>query len=378
MPSLRQKSTLGVPTLLGTFYFFYFSIIGVYIIFLPKVLAMSGYAASEIGIIFAVAPLVRFLLPFAFVRGLKLGLKSFNTALVIMLMSSIAFYFSLDSFYKLLLANIGLGIGLSLILPYIELIALSQIGKERYGKIRLFGSVGFVLVALVLVKFLTQPIVALEFLVVLTLLTALIAFVIAKKTDKTEEKKEEITNDIHLLADWRLWLGLTLMQVSFGAYYNFFTIYETDHSVSMDMTIYLWSFGVLAEIFMLYFQGRLLRGNLLFILQITTFITALRWFLLFLFPQNLLLLFFSQTLHALSFALFHSAAISYLFYLYKHKPLAQQFFSGITYGLGGFSGALLAGYIYEYYPKYLFLSAALLALLACGFLYVWEKKRALV
>ncbi|MCX6075404.1 MAG: MFS transporter [Campylobacterales bacterium] len=363
-----------MPVFLGIFYFFYFSIVGVYIIFMPKVLAMSGYSATEIGTIFAVAPLVRFLLPFAFTRGLKLNVKTFNAALFVMLLSSIAFYFSLDNFYKLLLANTGLGIGLSLILPYIELIALSQIGKEKYGKIRLFGSVGFVLVALVLVRFLTEPIVALEFLVVLTFLTAIVAFIIAKDTNKTEDKREDVQNDINLLTDWRLWLGLTLMQMSFGAYYNFFTIYETDHSVSLNMTIYLWSFGVLAEIFMLYFQGKLLRGNLLLILQITTFITALRWFLLFLFPENLWILFFSQTLHALSFALFHSAAISYLFYLYKHKPLAQQFFSGISYGLGGFSGALLAGYIYEFYPKYLFLSSAAFALLASWFLYVWSKK----
>ena len=164
------------------------------------------------------------------------------------------------------------------------------------------------------------------------------------------------------------------MQVSFGSFYNFFTIYETDYGISLDTTIYLWCFGVLAEIVMLFYQGKLLRGNLILILQITTFISALRWFLVFLFPQNLIILFFSQSLHALSFALFHSAAISYLFNLYKHKSLAQQFFSGITYGLGGFSGALLAGYIYEFYPKYLFLSSAFLALGASWFLYMWNQK----
>ena len=132
-----------MPTLLASFYFFYFAIVGVYIIFMPKVLAMIGYSASEIGIIFAAGPLVRFILPFAFTRGLKLNIKSFNIAIVIMLFSSVSFYFSIDSFYRLLFSNIGLGIGLSLILPYIEVISLKTIGKERYGKIRLFGSVGF-------------------------------------------------------------------------------------------------------------------------------------------------------------------------------------------------------------------------------------------
>jgi len=360
--------------LLGTFYFFYFAIVGVYIIFMPKVLAMSGYMASEIGIIFAAGPMVRFLIPFAFTKRLKLNIKSFNTALVIMMISSVAFYLSLDNFYKLLASSIGLGIGLSLILPYIEIISLNEIGKERYGKIRLFGSLGFVMVSLVLVKFLSSPYVALAYLLVLTFSTAVVAFVIARNSSDTLEKNEDIKNDINLLSDWKLWLGLTLMQVSFGAFYNFFTIYETDHGVSLGTTIYLWSFGVLAEIVMLFYQGKLLRGNLIIILQITTFVTAMRWFLVFLFPQNLIILFFSQSLHALSFALFHSAAISYLFHLYKHKALAQQFFSGITYGLGGFSGALLAGYIYELYPNYLFLSSTFLALGASYFLYMWNKK----
>lgn len=357
--------------LLAIFYFFYFSIIGVYIIFLPKVLSMAGYSASDIGIIFAAAPLVRFLVPFAFIKGLKINRSAFNAALLIMCASTVYFYFSLDSFYKLLFSNISLGVGLSIVLPYVELISLKYLGKERYGKIRLFGSVGFILVALVLVKFLSSANVALVYLLVLTFITSAVAFNIAKRADALLDNSEEATNDISILKDWRLWVGLTLMQMSFGSFYNFFTIYVTDHKVSLDIAIYLWSFGVVVEIFMLYFQGALLRKNLLLILQATTFVTAFRWLLLFMFPDNINLLFFSQALHALSFALFHSAAISYLFYLYKHKSLAQQLFSGITYGFGVFLGALIAGYVYELYPAQLFLSAAFIALGATYFLYLW-------
>ncbi len=364
-----------MPILLSIFYFFYFAVVGVYIIFMPKVLAMSGYSASDIGIVFAAAPLVRFILPFAFIRGLKIDTKTFNLALLIMLVSSLSFYFSLDNFYKLLFSNIGIGIGLSLVLPYMEVISLEEVGKERYGKIRLFGSVGFVLVALVLVKFLSSPIIALNYFLIATFLTAFIAFIIVKNCHgKKEKEAKEIVNDISLLKDWKLWLGLTLMQVSFGSFYNFFTIYETDFGISLDMTIYLWSFGILAEIVMLFYQGKFLKNNLLIILQITTFASAFRWFLVYLFPQNLVILFFSQSIHALSFALFHSAAISYLYHIYKHKALAQQFFSGITYGLGGFLGALIAGYVYELYPRELFLSSTLFSLLAFGFLYLHSKK----
>jgi PPP family 3-phenylpropionic acid transporter len=359
--------------LLSIFYFFYFSIIGVYIIFLPKVLATSGYAASEIGIIFAAGPLVRFVVPFAFIKGLKLGVGIFKIALVVMFFASVSFYFSLDSFYKLLFSNIALGVGLSLVLPYVELISLKHLSKERYGKIRLWGSVGFIIVALVLVKFLQEGQTALLFLLVVTFITALSAFFIANKAEAILDKTENVTNDINLLEDWKLWLGLTLMQVGFGSFYNFFTIYETDYGISLDMTIYLWSFGVIVEIFMLFFQGRFLQNNLLLILQITTSITAFRWLLLFLFPQNIVVLFLSQSIHALSFALFHSAAISYLFHLYKHKSLAQQLFSGITYGFGAFLGALVAGYVYELFPRYLFLSAAFISMLSFYFIYLWAK-----
>ncbi|PHS58828.1 MAG: MFS transporter [Sulfurimonas sp.] len=360
--------------LLSTFYFFYFSIIGVYVIFMPKVLSMLSYSASDIGIIFAAGPLVRFLIPFTFIKGLKLNTKSFNIALIILLLSSISFYFSLDSFYRLLISNIGLAIGLSLILPYIELISLNFIGKKRYGKIRLFGSIGFILVSLVLVKFLTKAEIALNYLLILTFITVFIAFFIAKNFKDSLDKNEDIKNDINILKDWRLWLGLTLMQVSFGSFYNFFTIYETDYGISLDMTIYLWSFGVLVEIFMLFFQGKILGSNLLTILQITTLLGSLRWFLIFLYPQNISVLFFAQSLHAFSFALFHSAAISYLFQIYKHKSLAQQFFSGITYGAGGFIGALSAGYIYDSFSSYLFLYASFIALLSSLFLYTYKIK----
>ncbi len=360
--------------LLALFYFFYFALVGVYVIFLPKVLELSGYSAIDIGIIFAAAPLVRFIVPFLFIKGFKLDARSFNFALIIMILSAISFYFSLDSFYKLLFSNIGIGVGMSLILPYIELISLNNLGKEKYGKIRLFGSVGFILVSLVVVKFLDPPSLALLYLLVIAFFVVITAYVIVQGQKEILNKTSKEKNDINILKDWKLWLGLTLMQVGFGPFYNFFTIYETDFGLSLEIIIYLWSFGVVVEVFMLFFQGRFLRNNLLLILQITTFITAIRWFLVFLFPQNLPILFFSQSLHALSFALFHSAAISYLFVLYKHKSLAQQFFSGITYGFGSFIGALYSGYMYEYFPKYLFLSASAVAFLAYLSIYFWSKR----
>lgn len=359
---------------LALFYYFYFSIIGVYVIFIPKVLSSYGYSASEIGILLGAAPLVRFILPFLFVKGLQLDTKIFKLSLLILVVAAVCFYLSVESFYLLLLSNIFLGVGLSLILPYVEVISLESIGKERYGKVRLFGSIGFIVVALVLVKFLSAPVVALDFLLFLTITTSAIAFVISKKEHKEQKQKEtKELREFAILKDLYLWGGLILMQVSFGSFYNFFTIYETDHGISLDMTVYLWSFGVLVEIVMLFTQGRLLQNHkLLNLIRFSVFASVIRWFIVFAYPENLAILFFSQSLHALSFALFHSATISYLYQIYQEKKLAQQFFMGLTYGLGGLSGAVISGYIYEYYPKILFLSSSAFAL--AGFILLMMYK----
>jgi PPP family 3-phenylpropionic acid transporter len=162
------------------------------------------------------------------------------------------------------------------------------------------------------------------------------------------------------------------MQVGFGGFYNFFTIYETAHGISLEMTSWMWSFGVICEVFMLYFQAPLLQRNLLNILKFATLVTAFRWLLLYLYPDSIAITFASQSLHAISFALYHTAAITYVFSLYTQKKLAQQFFLGIAFGLGGSVGALLSGKIYG---EYLFLIEAIITLLSFFVLLIHQKRR---
>ena len=363
---MNRDAKLALPAIVALFYFFYFAVIAVHIIFIPKVLSMVGYSPSQIGIIFASAPLIRFIVPFLFLRGLKLNRTIFIYALILLLLSAIGFYVALKSFYALIVVNIALGIGLSLILPVVEVLALEKIGKERYGKIRLFGSIGFVAVSLLLVQFELSSISAIALLALMSAFTLLFGYRLSHYVlDSYSNRSDNVGGFASsLVRHWSLWLGLLLMQVSFGAYYNFFTIYETDRGVSLDMTINLWSFGVFIEIIMLYFQGPLLKRNLLFLLIFATFMTAIRWLIVDLFASDIVILFISQSIHAISFALFHSAAIAYLYTLYAQKQLAQQFFLGVCYGLGGFLGSILSGYIYEYMSDALFGVSALMALLS--------------
>ena len=363
--------------LIALFYFSYFAIIGVYVIYMPKVLQLLEYSPLEIGIIFAAAPLMRFLTPFFFLKWFSLTQEVYNRALLLLLVSSAFFYIAAPYFWLLFIANLMMGIGLSLTLPYVEVIALEVIAKERYGKIRLFGSIGFIIIALVLANFLDDPFNAIHFLFATTALTVISAYMVVKldahhHTTKPIENADTFSMRSHAL----LWISLFLMQVSFGGFYNFFTNYETAHGISLQTVSYLWTVGVIFEIVMFYFQGKLLKNSLVKLIEISTILTAFRWFLLYLFPENLPILYFSQSLHAFSFALYHSAAISYLFSIYKAKKLAQQFFLGITYGLGGMVGSISSGIVYDFDKDYLYLFSALIALSAY-FALIFDRRKSM-
>jgi len=123
---------------------------------------------------------------------------------------------------------------------------------------------------------------------------------------------------------------------------------------------------------MLYFQGPLLQRNLLNILQFATLVTATRWLLLYLYADSVMITFVSQSLHAVSFALYHTAAITYVFSLYRQKKLAQQFFLGIAFGLGGSVGALLSG---KLYGEHLFLIESFITFLAFLVLLIHQRRK---
>ncbi len=344
---------------LSAFYFFYFATVGIYVIFLPKVLSDIGYTPSDIGIVLALAPLMRFLTPFLFLKHISLDGKIFKLTLYIAVICAYLFEYTIDNFYIFMINNAILGIALSIILPYIEIIALNNLGKSQYGKSRLFGSIGFMLVALLLAKYLSNPYIALDYYLVATILTAIFSILLIKFDVQHEETEDDKLFSIFTY--WPFWLSLFLMQVSFGSFYNFFTIYETANGISLEVTGYLWSFGVLCEIIMLYFQGPLLKKNLLNIIKFSILITSFRWFLLYLFPENLYIGYFTQSIHAISFGLYHSAVIIYLYSLYSNKKLAQQFMFGIAYGLGAFFGAIISGYTYG---EFLFLYSAVIAFIS--------------
>jgi len=370
MPNLKQNTSLFSP-LLGAYYFFYFALVGVYVIFMPKVLLDLGYSTVEVGIIYAAAPFMRFLLPFIFRHYLALTTRVYLLSLLFTFIGTIIFINSVESFWLYLLANLLFGASMGISLPYIETIALSYLSKNRYGKVRLWGSLGFMGIALWLGKILETPYEALYYLSAMAFFTFIFGALLTKYDTTLHESAQDDVS-FSLSKYWAFWTSVFLMQVGFGGFYNFFTIYETSHGISLEMVSWMWSFGVICEIVMLYFQGPLLQRNLLNILLFATFITALRWMMLYLFPDSVTLTFASQSLHAISFALYHTAAITYVFSLYTQKKLAQQFFLGIAFGLGGSVGAVLSGQIYG---EKMFLIEAIITFMAFMVLWIHQKRR---
>ncbi len=320
----------------------------------------------QIGIIFSIAPLMRFLTPFLFLKLFELTKKVLHISLFVMGVCLPFLYISIENFLFFGLLNIVFGVATGLVMPYVETYSLVVLKKERYGRARLFGSIGFMLVVLILAKILSDNYIGLHFISFAILASIIFALIISRDSSHFSNEVQE-KDDFSLQKNLALWLSLFLMQVSFGAFYSFFTIYQVDHGVSLETVSYLWSFGVICEIVLFYFQAKFLKFDLLKIIKFTVAMSVLRWLILYLFPESLTLSYVSQSFHAFSFALYHTATLSFLYIMYKNKNLAAQFYFGVGFGLGGFIGSLGAGY---FYGDHLFLFSALSAFFALVFLFL--------
>ena len=344
---------------LSLYYFFFFGSVGIYVIFLPNYLKALHYTPQEIGVIFASLPISRFITPFFF-QKFPITTKIFKLSIFVSAIIPLLLF--INNFYIILFVFIILGIVYSINFPYIEAIAINKLGSH-YGKTRLWGSVGFIAVALG-GSYLSFDIVLLYF--ILNLITAYYGY-------KFINPQFEITKHfekIDFLREWQFWLALILLQISFGGFYNFFTIYNLNNGISKELNGWLWSIGVLAEIIIFIYQYKFLhKNNSLFFIKISLLITSIRWYGLYLFSGNVLVIGLLQILHLFSFAIFHTAALMYVSTKYKNQTLAQQFYAGIGYGIAAFLGSIISGYLYG---DKLFLYESLIVFV--GFLVLLKKQ----
>ncbi len=302
-------------------------------------------------------PIARFLTPFIY---LKKALTKKDFLISILISTGASFLILSKNFYLISLAFFLIGASFSVIFPYIETIAIEKL-KEKYGKSRLFGSIGFMLFGIV-AGYINFNLV--WFYIILMILTNGISLYFLE--DKTIKKSSE---PIDFLKEKEFWIALILMQISFGGFYNFFTIINIEAGISKNLIGWLWAIGVTAEILIFIYQEKFInKFSPIFWIKLSLLLTAIRWIILNFVVGNFLLVALTQLIHAFSFAIFHTASLLYLSNRYKNKTLAQQFYAGIGYGFAAFIGSIIAGIIYG---KYLFLIEGFVVLI--GFAIMLKK-----
>ena len=318
---------------------------------MPKLFS-HYFTPAQIGILFAMMPIARFLTPFIFIKK-PLTKKDFILSILVAVLAS--FLILSKNFYLILLSFFLTGASFAVVFPYIEAIAVERL-STKYGKARVMGSLGFMLYGIVFSYIKINHLISFIFLM---FLTAIISSYF--KEDKTLKKE---SSTINFIKNYKFWLGLIFMQISFGGFYNFFTIYLIKHGINKEYVGWLWGIGVSAEIIVFLTGHKFLHKlNPVKWIKISIFLTSIRWMMLFLFANSLSLIAISQLLHAFSFAIFHTSALLYINKTYKNKTLAQQFYAGIGYGLAAFLGSIISGFLYG---ENLFLYESLIALI--GFL----------
>ncbi|HQV72989.1 MAG: MFS transporter [Dokdonella sp.] len=243
------------------------------------------------------------------------------------------------------------------IMPQFESITLSHlVGRsERYGRIRVWGSIGFVVVVAVFGVLLDYlPVTALPWL----MLPFFVAMAIASFFNDYGRPPVAVTDteSTSFIARLRrpeviaFFIVALLMQISFGPYYTFYSIYLDEHGYRTSALGIYWSIGVIVEILVFAFSVRIFRRwNAATVLIVSLIAASLRWAMIALWPDNAILMAFAQTLHALSFAAFFAASMQFLVLYFpgRQNGHAQGIYYGFSSGIGGVLGALLSGQVWQ-------------------------------
>ncbi len=346
---------------LSGFYFFYFALLGATAPFLALYFDHLGFSAARIGELIAIPMLMRCLAPnlwawLADRSQQRLAIVRFGA---ICTMLSFLLIFMGKSFAWLALIMLLHAFFWHAILAQFEVITLAHLDEqsERYSQLRLWGSVGFMLVVISFGYLFDQ--VGLDYYpwAILAVMSGIVlsSFWIPKQptpkvidsalhaTTVHRTRSASITPIVVFLA------GVTLMQLSHGPYYTFLTLHLIDLNYSRAMIGWLWALGVLAEIGLFVIMPWLLRRvRLKHIIVASLLIAALRWWLLGFYADSLLILLFVQILHAATFGSFHAAAIHFVQrYFPVHKQGQGQGLYVSFSGVGGALGALYAGYTWQ-------------------------------
>ncbi len=241
-------------------------------------------------------------------------------------------------------------------LPQFEALTLNYLGHQvhQYSWIRLWGSIGFIAMVVVLpllfddkgIEILPAVVLALFMLIWVT--TGLIRDQGSHPHPDTRQGMSSVMKHPMVIA---LFIACILQTASHGAYYTFFSIYLEDMGHTRRFVGWMWALGVIAEVILFIFMYRLFRHFRAYqLFAVSLLLTAIRWFILAILSDKLALLVFSQLLHATSYGLFHASAIHLIHEWFpgRLQGRGQALYAGLSFGLGGALGSLLSGYLWQF------------------------------
>ncbi len=358
---------------LGGFYFFYFAVIGTLVPYLGPYLDRRGFEPVLIGQLVSILLGMRIVAPGLWAAladrgGRRIGV--IRTASVASLLG-FAILLTHPGASGIALALALFGFAWSGLLPQYEATTLSHLGDDihRYGHIRLWGSLGFIVATLSGGwLFAGDDALRLPEVVILVMAVVVAAAWITPEAPAGRHSGESGT----LLATLRrppvlaLFAVCVLQLASFGPYYVFFTLYVEEAGYSTRTAGLLWSWGAAAEIVLFLYAPRLLRRySLSSLMQVAMAATVVRWGLTGLMAENLAVLVFCQTLHFAGFGLFHAVAVVLVHRWFRGRlqGRGQALYSSVGFGVGGAIGSFYSGYAWQSVgPSATFLIAGGLAL----------------
>lgn len=342
---------------LSSFYFFYFASLGVLIPYWSLYLKSLDFSSLVIGSLMAILPATKLIAPYIWgwlADHTRRSMLIIRIACILALLSFSLVFFS-QQFGWLIFVMLLFSFFWNATLPQFEAMTLNHLGSDthRYSMVRLWGSLGFILVV-VLIGGLLQIYSAdvIPLVVMLTfVLIAVASFVVPEKLNTPHSDHSPIW---YVVKQPRVMAFLVvgfLMLFSHGPYYTFYTIYLQELGYSPTMIGILWAVGVIAEVGIFLIMHRLLPAfGARKLLMITLILTTLRWLIIGFYAKDISMLFIAQLLHAFSFGVFHSVGISLVheYFTGSHQGRGQALYASVTFGAGVAVGSLISGMIWDH------------------------------
>ncbi len=369
---------------LSGYYFFYFAFIGAFSPYFGLYLKSIDFSAWDIGLLMSQMQLMRLFGPNVWgwvVDHFGHRMRIIRLASVVSLLGFVAFFW-LDRLAGMLVAMAILAFFWSGALPLIEMLTFDHLreARDRYSRIRVWGSIGFIVAVMSTGWVLDYtPTIAVLWACVL-ILSGILVFALGLPEAKSHQDKAPLTAIAPILKLPKvkaLLAACFFMSAAHGAFYVFFSIHLTAHHYSKFQVGSLWSLGVLAEIVVFMAMARLSARYSLQVILLWSFAAAvLRFLLMGWGVEHLVLMLFVQLLHGLTFGAYHASAIAAInrWFPGRAQGRGQALYSSLSFGAGGLLGALIAGAIWDDWGAGVtFTLSAVFALLGLWLVWAWVQ-----